>query len=74
MKIDLATVVNDFNDVDNSTRGTYLVSFISSCPNRFRSGNLEASHFLYPQADTILKDELYPGHYPALAKMLWKRN
>lgn len=76
MKNDLATVVNDFNDVDNSDAWYILGQLYFQLPGKPISfGNLEAAiSYTRKAVDTIPKDELYPGHYLALAKMLWKRN
>ena len=76
MRKDLAVVINDFNDLDNSEAWYVMGQLYFQLPGwPISFGNLDAAiSYTRKALDTIPGDEQFPGHYKALAQMLWKRN
>ncbi|MHC1693325.1 MAG: hypothetical protein AB9828_09905 [Sphaerochaetaceae bacterium] len=76
MKIDLATIVDDLGVLDNSEAWYVLGQLYYQLPGSPISfGNLEAGiSYTRRAVDTIPANLVYPNHFVALAKMLWKRN
>lgn len=76
MRRDLEVVINEFQDLENSNVWYVLGQLYFQLPGKPLSfGNLEAAiSYTRKAIDTIPSDEMNPGHYLALAKMLWKRN
>ncbi|MCK9286616.1 MAG: hypothetical protein PHU24_09715 [Sphaerochaetaceae bacterium] len=76
LRDDLTVVVNDYNDVDNSDAWYVLGQLYFQLPGwPISFGDLDvAISYTRKALDTIPSDELYPNHYLALSKMLWKRN
>lgn len=76
MRRDLEIVINEFHDLENTNVWYVLGQLYFQLPGKPLSfGNLDAAiSYTRRAVDTISSDDLYPGHYLALAKMLWKRN
>ncbi len=76
MRKDLAVVINDFNDLNNSEVWYVLGQLYFQLPGwPISFGNLDtAISYTRKALDTVPSDEQFPGHYKALAEMLWKRD